>query len=102
MSNITFCTRTVRATYLIRFLHIIFCTYIANYSIPPLTTVVVITSILHRNEELYPNPDEFSPDRFLDDDNKSKFLFGYLPFSAGARNCIGKPKPISLTPTFSS
>lgn len=46
--------------------------------------------ILHRNEDMYPNPDEFVPERFLDEANKSKFLFGYLPFSAGTRNCIGK------------
>jgi len=29
------------------------------------------------------------PERFLEEENKEKFHFGYLPFSAGARNCIG-------------
>lgn len=63
-----------------------------NYSIPPLTTITVYPYILHRTESIYPDPEEFIPERFLDESNKSKFLFGYLPFSAGARNCIGKLK----------
>ncbi|XP_025410334.1 cytochrome P450 4V2-like [Sipha flava] len=61
-----------------------------NYNIPPMTAMVIYPYILHRNEEIYPNPEKFIPDRFLDQDNKSKFLYGYLPFSAGARNCIGQ------------
>ncbi|XP_025204847.1 cytochrome P450 4C1-like isoform X2 [Melanaphis sacchari] len=61
-----------------------------NYTIPPMTTITVYPSILHRNEDIYPNPEEFIPERFLEKENKAKFLFGYLPFSAGARNCIGQ------------
>ncbi|VVC41084.1 Hypothetical protein CINCED_3A021256 [Cinara cedri] len=61
-----------------------------NCIIPPKTTISVIPYIIHRNENLYPNPEEFIPDRFLDEENKNKFLFGYLPFSAGPRNCIGQ------------
>jgi len=60
-----------------------------NYIIPALTTITVYPFILHRNEDIYPNPEEFIPDRFLKEENKANFLFGYLPFSAGARNCIG-------------
>uniref|UniRef100_A0A2S2PYL3 Cytochrome p450 n=1 Tax=Sipha flava TaxID=143950 RepID=A0A2S2PYL3_9HEMI len=63
---------------------------IKNYIIPPKTTIVIYPYILHRTEEIYPNPEEFIPERFLNEDNKSKFLFGYLPFSAGPRNCVGQ------------
>jgi len=61
-----------------------------NYSIPPLTTLTIYPYILHRNEDIYSEPEEFIPERFLDEANQSKFVFGYLPFSAGARNCIGQ------------
>jgi len=54
-----------------------------------MTTITVYPFILHRNEDIYPNAEEFIPERFLDEENKAKFIFGYLPFSAGARNCIG-------------
>ncbi|KAL5234004.1 hypothetical protein ACI65C_001414 [Semiaphis heraclei] len=61
-----------------------------NYSIPPMTTMAVFPYILHRNENIFKQPEDFIPERFLDEDNKSKFLFSYIPFSAGARNCIGQ------------
>lgn len=61
-----------------------------KYSIPPMTTMAIFPYVLHRNENIYPKPEEFIPERFLDEENKSKFLFGYIPFSAGARNCIGQ------------
>lgn len=64
--------------------------FLEKYSIPPLTTAVVYPYILHRNQDIFKNPDKFIPERFLEEDNKSNFLFGYLPFSAGSRNCIGK------------
>jgi len=66
--------------------------FLENYNIPPLTTVTVYPYILHRNEDIYPKAEEFIPERFLAEENKSKFSFGYLPFSAGPRNCIGKLK----------
>eukprot|EP00102_Acyrthosiphon_pisum_P012478 XP_008181647.2 PREDICTED: cytochrome P450 4C1 [Acyrthosiphon pisum] len=61
-----------------------------KYIIPPMTTITVYPFILHRNEDIYPDAEEFIPERFLDEENKAKFIFGYLPFSAGARNCIGQ------------
>ncbi|CAH1715009.1 unnamed protein product [Aphis gossypii] len=61
-----------------------------NYTIPPMTTMAIFPYVLHRNEDIYPKPEEFIPERFLDEENKSKFLFRYIPFSAGARNCIGQ------------
>lgn len=65
------------------------CFYKENYTIPPKTTAIVIPYILHRSENIYPNAEEFIPERFLEENYKDQFLFGYLPFSAGPRNCIG-------------
>jgi len=63
---------------------------INNYTIPPKTTILIYPLILHRDKNIYPNAEEFIPERFLDENNKEKLNFGYIPFSAGARNCIGQ------------
>ncbi|XP_050537406.1 cytochrome P450 4C1-like isoform X3 [Daktulosphaira vitifoliae] len=63
---------------------------LSNYVIPRNTVLIILPYVIHRNEELYPNPEKFDPERFLDEENKSKFLFSYIPFSAGPRNCIGQ------------
>jgi cytochrome P450 len=41
---------------------------------------------VHRREELYPNPEEFKPERFL---NRQFSPYEYLPFGGGNRLCIG-------------
>lgn len=43
----------------------------------------------HYNEELFPNPTHFRPDRWLQEDSKK--LENYLvPFGVGSRMCIGQ------------
>ena len=44
-----------------------------------------------RNAEMFDNPEEFRPDRFLTKTSAETFNpFGYIPFSVGPRNCIGQ------------
>ena len=45
---------------------------------------------LHHDSELYPNPDEFRPERFDDEEIKKRESVAYCPFGAGPRNCIGQ------------
>nr|XP_034358379.1 cytochrome P450 4A14 isoform X2 [Arvicanthis niloticus] len=52
--------------------------------------IIVSISIygLHHNPSFWPNPKVFDPSRFAPD--SSRHSHAYLPFSGGARNCIGK------------
>ncbi|XP_045450269.1 cytochrome P450 4C1-like [Melitaea cinxia] len=50
--------------------------------------VVVHIYDMQRNEDLYPEPEVFRPERFLD--GESRHPYAYVPFSAGLRNCIGQ------------
>lgn len=57
--------------------------------IPEGTTVGVPAYTAHRNPKLFPHPEIYYPERWLkemDKDAKTSFI----PFSAGARGCIGR------------
>jgi len=55
-------------------------------SLGPGTIVVGCIYLVHRREDVYPDPDEFRPERFLE---RRYSPFEYLPFGGGVRRCIG-------------
>ncbi|XP_040612875.1 cytochrome P450 4A14 isoform X2 [Mesocricetus auratus] len=57
-------------------------------SLPKGITVAISIYGLHHNPSLWPNPEVFDPSRFAPDSSRHSHAF--LPFSGGARNCIGK------------
>ncbi|XP_059172521.1 cytochrome P450 4V2-like [Physella acuta] len=63
---------------------------IGDYTIPKNTTCVVVTIAIHRNPKIYPDPEQFKPERFLLEQYKNRHPYSYIPFSAGPRNCIGQ------------
>jgi len=67
-------------------------TKLGGYDIPAGTKVLVNIWWLANNPELWDNPQDFIPERFLQDDNKIEFHgndFRFLPFGAGRRKCPG-------------
>ncbi|CAL1283597.1 unnamed protein product, partial [Larinioides sclopetarius] len=69
---------------------------ICGYVIPKGATCVVFLYFLNRDEDVFPEPEKFDPDRFLSENSVNIPEYGYIPFSAGARNCIGEMNKIFL------
>jgi cytochrome P450 family 3 subfamily A len=44
---------------------------------------------LHHDPEIFPDPDEFKPERFSDENKKSRESVAFLGFGAGPRSCLG-------------
>ncbi|XP_039706834.1 cytochrome P450 3A12-like [Pteropus medius] len=57
--------------------------------IPKGTLVMVPRSVLHRDSALWPEPEEFRPERFSKKNKDSINPYMYVPFGIGPRNCIG-------------
>ncbi|NJL03272.1 MAG: cytochrome P450 [Spirulinaceae cyanobacterium SM2_1_0] len=62
-------------------------TELLGYPLPAGTEIMASLHHTHHDPELYPQPRRFDPDRWLD---SSPDPFGYVPFSAGPRTCIGR------------
>lgn len=44
---------------------------------------------LHHDPDIYPEPEKFIPERFNDENRKSRESVAFLGFGAGPRNCLG-------------
>lgn len=65
-------------------------TVVSGFTIPKDSKVFINVWAIHRNPNVWENPLEFDPDRFLDksyDFNGNDF--NYLPFGSGRRICAG-------------
>ncbi|XP_016974099.2 uncharacterized protein LOC108040923 [Drosophila rhopaloa] len=51
--------------------------------------ILIPAGAMHRDEKLYPNPNQFNPDNFSEDRVKERDSVEWLPFGDGPRNCIG-------------
>jgi cytochrome P450 len=61
-------------------------TRIAGYDLPAGTSVACCIYLAQRNPEVYPDPEAFSPERFL---GMQPDPASYLPFGGGIRRCVG-------------
>lgn len=58
-----------------------------GHEIPPGRIVAVSVWGLHRNPDVWPEPDRFDPSRF--DPDRDHDRHAHIPFGAGPRSCIG-------------
>ena len=54
--------------------------------VPAGTLAIISPWLVHRRPDLWPEPEAFRPERFLDGTTRT----GYLPFGQGPRLCIGR------------
>ncbi len=57
-----------------------------GHQLPPDAVVYGCIYLLHHREDLYPNPKEFKPERFLE---RQFSPYEFMPFGGGVRRCIG-------------
>lgn len=59
---------------------------IGGYELKKGTFVMAAIAALHYREDLFPEPEEFRPERFLDGKADN---YAWIPFGGGVRRCIG-------------
>ncbi|XP_055695221.1 cytochrome P450 4d10-like isoform X2 [Lutzomyia longipalpis] len=64
---------------------------INDITIPAGAGIAIGTYFMGRDPDLFTDPEIFNPERFaVERSGDTQNLFGYVPFSAGPRNCIGQ------------
>ncbi|XP_017463302.1 PREDICTED: cytochrome P450 6a9-like, partial [Rhagoletis zephyria] len=51
--------------------------------------VLIPAGAMHRDPDLYTNPDKFDPEHFSPEEVAQRDVIEFLPFGEGPRNCIG-------------
>jgi cytochrome P450 len=59
---------------------------LGGYELPAGARVVPAIHLVHRDPEIYPEPAEFQPERFLE---KPPGTYTWFPFGGGIRRCLG-------------
>jgi cytochrome P450 len=63
---------------------------LGEFRVPAGAHLFIAPYFLHRRPELWPDPERFDPDRFDEQRSAPVDRYAFIPFSAGARRCIGE------------
>jgi cytochrome P450 len=60
---------------------------LGGYTVPPGTEINPSIGVIHRRGDRYPEPSEFRPERFLEENPPDTYT--WVPFGGGTRRCLG-------------
>ncbi|XP_022230415.2 cytochrome P450 6a8 [Drosophila obscura] len=60
-----------------------------NFVIEAGQSIIIPSSAIHHDPNIYPEPSEFQPERFSAEESAKRSSVAWLPFGDGPRNCIG-------------
>lgn len=63
---------------------------LGEFQVPRGAHIFIAPYLLHRQPDLWPDPERFDPDRFDETRSPPVDRYAFVPFSAGARRCIGE------------
>jgi len=63
---------------------------VCGVKIPKGASVSISPYALHRNPDLYTDPEKFWPERFEQNEPRGEKRYAFIPFGAGQRLCIGR------------
>jgi cytochrome P450 len=62
---------------------------IQGYRIPKKVPLIISSYVAHRRPDIWEEPEQFNPKRFLPAQTAQRPKFAYFPFGGGPRMCIG-------------
>ena len=95
LRKLTYCKQTMQETMRYRTITalmprtVVETDMLGDYEVPGGSMLIIWFAGLHRNKNIWENPDKFDPDRFSPERSAGRSLFAFLPFSTGPRTCIG-------------
>ncbi|MBZ6378373.1 cytochrome P450 [Pacificimonas flava] len=60
-----------------------------NYTIPAGTGVSIIPMLVHRDPEIWDDPERYDPSRHTREEEKKRHKHAFVPFGGGAHMCLG-------------
>lgn len=73
---------------------------LGGYDIPKTTPVITALGVALKNNEVWPNPDKFDPDRFSIENVQKRPKYWFSPFGVGRRECLAKYFPYAAATVF--